>query len=78
MISRIDKRLAELGLILPPVTAPLFSYQPVVIARGFAYVAGQPPLNGAGSRSSAASAPTSASSRARPPRACRVSISWRS
>lgn len=47
MISRIDKRLAELGLILPPVTAPLFSYQPVVIARGFAYVAGQPPLNGA-------------------------------
>ncbi len=42
MTSRIEKRLAELKLILPPVTAPPFSDQPVVIARGFAYVAGQP------------------------------------
>ena len=46
MSGRIEKRLAELSLILPPVTKPLFSYQPVVIARDFAYVAGQPPLNG--------------------------------
>jgi enamine deaminase RidA (YjgF/YER057c/UK114 family) len=45
--GRIDRRLAELGLTLPPVTKPLFSYQPVVIARDFAFVAGQPPLNGA-------------------------------
>ncbi len=46
MSGRIEARLAELKLVLPPVTKPLFSYQPVVIARGFAYVAGQPPLNG--------------------------------
>ena len=47
MIGRIEARLVELGLVLPPVTKPLFSYQPVVIARDFAFVAGQPPLNGA-------------------------------
>ncbi|MGQ0582636.1 MAG: RidA family protein [Reyranella sp.] len=46
MSGRIERRLAELGLVLPPVTKPLFSYQPVVIARDFAFVAGQPPLNG--------------------------------
>jgi enamine deaminase RidA (YjgF/YER057c/UK114 family) len=44
--GRIERRLAELGLTLPPVTKPLYSYQPVVIARDFAFVAGQPPLNG--------------------------------
>lgn len=47
MSGRIEKRLAELGLVLPPAGKPLFSYQPVVIARDFAYVAGQPPLQGA-------------------------------
>lgn len=46
MSGRIESRLAELGLVLPLVTKPLFSYQPVVIARDFAFVAGQPPLNG--------------------------------
>ena len=42
----IERRLAELGLTLPPAGKPLFSYQPVVIANGFAFVAGQPPLLG--------------------------------
>jgi enamine deaminase RidA (YjgF/YER057c/UK114 family) len=46
-MSRIETRLAELGLTLPPAAPAVFSYQPVVIALGFAFVAGQPPLNGA-------------------------------
>jgi enamine deaminase RidA (YjgF/YER057c/UK114 family) len=46
MVSRIEVRLSELGLTLPPAGAAVFSYQPVVIAQGFAFVAGQPPLNG--------------------------------
>ena len=46
MSSLIDRRLAELGLTLPPAGKPLFSYQPVVIANGLAFVAGQPPLIG--------------------------------
>jgi enamine deaminase RidA (YjgF/YER057c/UK114 family) len=42
----MDNRLAELGLTLPPAGKPLFSYQPVVIAKDFAFVAGQPPIIG--------------------------------
>jgi enamine deaminase RidA (YjgF/YER057c/UK114 family) len=44
---RIEKRLAELGLTLPPANAPFASFQPVVIVNGLAFVAGQPPVNGA-------------------------------
>ncbi|MEI6159651.1 MAG: RidA family protein [Roseococcus sp.] len=44
--NRIERRLAELGLTLPPAGAAIFSYQPVVIAGGFAFVSGQPPLLG--------------------------------
>jgi enamine deaminase RidA (YjgF/YER057c/UK114 family) len=47
MPGRMDSRIAELGLVLPPAGAALFSYTPVVIARGLAFVAGQPPLRGA-------------------------------
>jgi enamine deaminase RidA (YjgF/YER057c/UK114 family) len=47
MKSRIEKRLAELGLALPPANAPFASFQPVVIANGLAFVAGQPPVDGA-------------------------------
>jgi enamine deaminase RidA (YjgF/YER057c/UK114 family) len=47
MSGRIESRLAELGLTLPPAGKPLFSYQPVVVARDFAFVAGQPPVIGA-------------------------------
>jgi len=39
-----ESRLAELGIELPPVVAPLASYVPVVVAGGFAFVAGQVPL----------------------------------
>ena len=46
MNGRIEARLAELGLTLPPAGKPLFSYQPVVIAKDFAFVAGQPPVLG--------------------------------
>ena len=46
MSGRIERRLAELGLTLPPAGKPLFSYQPVVIARDFAFVAGQAPVIG--------------------------------
>ena len=47
MPGRIDARLAELGIVLPPAGAALNSYQPVVIASGLAFVSGQPPLDGA-------------------------------
>jgi enamine deaminase RidA (YjgF/YER057c/UK114 family) len=46
MISNIETKLAELGLALPPLPKAVGSYQPVVIARGLAFVAGQPPLDG--------------------------------
>ena len=46
MTSRIEKRLAELKLTLPPANAPFASFQPVVIVNGLAFVAGQPPVNG--------------------------------
>ena len=46
MPGQIDARLAELGLELPPASPALYSYLPVVIARGLAFVAGQPPLRG--------------------------------
>lgn len=46
MTSKIENRLAELGLKLPPVSAPLNSYQHVVIVGELAFVAGQPPLIG--------------------------------
>jgi hypothetical protein len=46
MTGRIDARLTELGLTLPPAGPALFSYQPVVIAKEFAFVAGQPPVLG--------------------------------
>ncbi len=40
----IDQRLSELGIELPPAAAPVASYVPVVVAGGFAFVAGQVPL----------------------------------
>lgn len=39
----IDRRLAELGLVLPDAASPSFNYVPVVLNRGLAYVAGQLP-----------------------------------
>lgn len=39
-----EDRLKELGIELPPVAAPVASYVPVVVSNGFAFVAGQVPL----------------------------------
>ena len=39
----IEERLAELGLELPPVPAPVASYVPVRLAPGLAFVSGQIP-----------------------------------
>jgi len=46
MTSKIESRLAELGLKLPPAPQPLNSYQHVVVVGELAFVAGQPPLMG--------------------------------
>ncbi|HSI02528.1 MAG TPA: RidA family protein [Reyranella sp.] len=46
MVSKIETRLAELGLELPPAGPALNSYQHVVIVGELAFVAGQPPLRG--------------------------------
>ena len=46
MSGKLEKRLAELGLKLPPAPQPLNSYQHVVIVGELAFVAGQPPLIG--------------------------------
>jgi enamine deaminase RidA (YjgF/YER057c/UK114 family) len=43
-ITVIEERLAELGIELPPVVAPLASYVPVHVAGDLAFVAGQVPL----------------------------------
>jgi len=42
----IDDRLVSLGITLPSPPAPAGSYVPVVISHGFAFVAGQIPLEG--------------------------------
>jgi enamine deaminase RidA (YjgF/YER057c/UK114 family) len=43
-VSGPASRLAELGLVLPPVAAPAAAYVPAVVARGFVYTAGQLPF----------------------------------
>ena len=62
MTARIEKRLAELGLALPPANAPFASFQPVVIVNGLAFVAGQPPVNGAERSTASCAASSSACS----------------
>jgi enamine deaminase RidA (YjgF/YER057c/UK114 family) len=42
-MGRVDDRLAELGLELPPPTKALASYVPVVVSSGLAFVSGQTP-----------------------------------
>lgn len=43
----IEKRLEELGIELPEPVAPLYSYVPLTIHQGVAYVSGQVPrING--------------------------------
>ncbi|MCW3476693.1 RidA family protein [Limobrevibacterium gyesilva] len=43
-----EKRLAELGIVLPPPRAPLYAYVPVVVEGGRAWVSGQLPWDGDG------------------------------
>jgi enamine deaminase RidA (YjgF/YER057c/UK114 family) len=46
-MSYIEKRLKELGLELPEPVAPLYSYVPLTVHQGVAYVSGQVPrING--------------------------------
>ncbi|MGH2723629.1 MAG: RidA family protein [Actinomycetota bacterium] len=40
----VDDRLSDLGIELPPPSAPVASYVPVVVAGGLAFVAGQVPM----------------------------------
>jgi enamine deaminase RidA (YjgF/YER057c/UK114 family) len=42
-MSRVEDRLAELGLQLPPPPQPLASYVPVVVSGDLAFVSGQTP-----------------------------------
>lgn len=44
MTVHIDRRLEELGLVLPPAAAPVASYVPVVEAGGLLHVSGQLPF----------------------------------
>lgn len=39
----IEKRLEEIGLVLPDAASPSFNYVPVTLHRGVAYVSGQMP-----------------------------------
>jgi enamine deaminase RidA (YjgF/YER057c/UK114 family) len=43
-MSSATSRLAELGLVLPQVTAPLAAYQPAVRTGNYVYTAGQLPM----------------------------------
>ena len=44
MADRVDSKLAELGLTLPPPAAPVASYLPAVEAGGLLHVSGQLPF----------------------------------
>ena len=44
MSGRVDARLAELGIELPPVAAPAANYVPVVVSGSLAFVSGQVPV----------------------------------
>lgn len=44
LMSRIDDRLSELGLVLPPVVAPLAAYTPALRDGDLVWTAGQLPI----------------------------------
>ena len=48
MTTQIDRRLEELGLVLPQAAAPVASYVPVVEAGGLLHVSGQLPFRDGG------------------------------
>ena len=43
-MSTVDERLAELGLVLPPVAAPVAAYVPAVVSGNLVFTAGQLPF----------------------------------
>ncbi|GAA3882360.1 RidA family protein [Streptomyces sedi] len=43
-VSGVERRLAELGLELPPVVPPVAAYVPAVISGRYVYTSGQVPL----------------------------------
>jgi enamine deaminase RidA (YjgF/YER057c/UK114 family) len=43
-VSRVADRLAELGLVLPPVAAPVAAYVPAVVDGGLVWTSGQLPF----------------------------------
>jgi enamine deaminase RidA (YjgF/YER057c/UK114 family) len=47
-MSRIDTRLRELGIALPPVPTPVANYVPAVLTGNLLYLSGQGPRNPAG------------------------------
>ncbi|PTS80484.1 hypothetical protein DBR17_10775 [Sphingomonas sp. HMWF008] len=44
MTERVDRKLAELGLVLPAAAAPVASYVPTVDAHGMLHISGQLPF----------------------------------
>lgn len=45
MASRIEARLAELGLALPPAAAPVANYVPWLVSGGLLFISGQLPVH---------------------------------
>jgi len=43
-MSQVEARLAELGLIVPEVAAPVASYVPAVVSGSYVYTSGQLPM----------------------------------
>jgi enamine deaminase RidA (YjgF/YER057c/UK114 family) len=43
-MSQVEARLAELGLVVPEVAAPVASYVPAVISGSYVYTSGQLPM----------------------------------
>jgi enamine deaminase RidA (YjgF/YER057c/UK114 family) len=43
-MSKIENRLAEMGMALPPVTKPVAAYVPAVVTGNLVYTSGQLPL----------------------------------
>ena len=43
-MSRVDERLAEIGLAVPPAPAPVAVYVPAVVTGSYVYTSGQLPL----------------------------------
>lgn len=54
-LSRVEDRLAALGLTVPEVAAPVAAYVPAVVTGNYVFTSGQLPLLTANSRAPARS-----------------------